>query len=345
MPQAPLAEMRVAQLIDANLDRAREGLRVIEDWCRFGIKREDLVITLKDWRQQLGSIHNDTYKKARSTETDQGIGLTHPAQGNRSSPKNIVAANCARVEEALRVLEEFARNPDPVLANTAAKIRYGLYDIEVKILEETDGSRRQKRLHLCRLCLITQPNKELISNVTKALEAGIGMVQYRSKNSNDLQRFSEAKQIAALCRDYEALFIINDRIDLALAVEADGVHLGQNDLPAAVARSLIGSERLLGKSTHQLKHIEMAEKEGVDYLGVGPVYPTTTKPESNPVGIGYVIEASKSTKLPWFAIGGIDNSNLKLVKAAGAERIAVASAIMNADDPSTKSFELLKGMA
>ena len=113
---------RVARLIDANLDRAREGLRVVEDWCRFGLERDDLVISLKDWRQRLGKLHQERYKRARSTVTDPGAGLEHLAQLDRHSPRQVVEANCGRVQEALRVLEEYGRNVDAPLAAEAAAL-------------------------------------------------------------------------------------------------------------------------------------------------------------------------------------------------------------------------------
>ena len=107
---------------------------MVEDWCRFGLGREDLVISLKDWRQRLGKLHQERYKQARSTVTDPGAGLEHPAQLDRHSPRQVVEANCGRVQEALRVLEEYGRSVDPPLASEAAAIRYGLYDLEVTCL-------------------------------------------------------------------------------------------------------------------------------------------------------------------------------------------------------------------
>ncbi|HJL68054.1 MAG TPA: thiamine phosphate synthase [Prochlorococcaceae cyanobacterium Gl_MAG_24] len=344
MSIAPIADLRVVQLIDANLDRAREGLRVVEDWCRFGLDRQELVVTLKDWRQQLGRHHLDSYKQARSTATDQGIGLSHPAQQQRQAPWHVVAANCARVQEALRVLEEFARHPDPELATTAATIRYGLYDLEVTVLHANAGAKRREQLQACRLYLITSTQIDLCSRVRAALEAGIGMVQYRNKEGSDLERLSEAKELAAICRKHGALFIINDRIDIALAVDADGVHLGQDDLPTDVARNLIGAERLLGRSTQCLAQLDKAENEGCDYVGVGPVYATATKPERQPVGLDYVKEASKATQLPWFAIGGINISTLGAVINAGAERVAVVGAVMNSKDPAAASLQLVEAL-
>ncbi|WP_320677210.1 thiamine phosphate synthase [Prochlorococcus sp. MIT 1300] len=344
MQNTPIPDPSVAQLIDANLDRAREGLRVVEDWCRFGLNRKDLVITIKDWRQKLGIHHKETYKQARSTSQDQGLGLSHQAQSNRKTTWDVVAANCARAQEALRVIEEFGRSPDPELASVAALIRYGLYELELNVLEATNGGTRHKKLSECQICLITSPNSNLTQTVDDALSVGVGMVQYRSKNISDLQMFSEAKELADLCKKYKALFIINDRIDLALALDADGVHLGQKDFPVEIARQLIGSNKLIGRSTHSLQDINQAEQEGCDYLGVGPVHKTSTKPNEKVVGLIYVEEASKATTLPWFAIGGVNGSNIKSILTAGAQRIAVVGAIMNSPNPREAAEELFEAM-
>ncbi len=335
----------VAQLIDANLDRAREGLRVIEDWCRFGLNQKELVVLLKDCRQQLGKHHHQIYKNARSTSKDQGIGISHPAQFNRDSPEQIISANCSRVQEALRVLEEFTRTTDPNLSTSASKIRYTLYDLEITILKSTLQKKRKQKLENCNLCLITAPQKGLPKIVAKALKSGLKMLQYRCKEGTDFERLMEAKELAALCKEHEALFIINDRVDLALAVDADGVHLGQADIPTDVARHLLGPEKLIGRSTHSLQELKKAEDEGCNYLGVGPTYSTQTKPNLKPTGISYLKEAFKATQLPLFAIGGINLSNLNEVLSSGATRIAVAGAIMSSNDPAIATHELLEKMS
>ncbi len=341
------SNLRVARLIDANLDRAREGLRVIEDWCRFGLDRDDLVVPLKDWRQRLGQQHHDRYRRARSSATDVAAGLGHPAQASRCSAPAIVKANASRVQEALRVLEEFGRNLDPELASTAAEIRYGLYDLEVRILEACGRQHRQERLEAAKLCLITDPDRDndlerLLQGVEAALLAGVSLVQYRRKRGHDQQRLQEAQALKALCRRFDALLIINDRIDLALLVDADGVHLGQDDLPLSEARQLLGPERLLGRSTHRLEHLLTAQEEGADYLGVGPVFATQTKRDRSPAGLSWVTEASRHATVPWFAIGGIDAETIRSVRAAGAERVAVVSAIMESNDPEAASRTLLQ---
>ncbi|MFN9546493.1 MAG: thiamine phosphate synthase [Cyanobacteriota bacterium] len=335
----------IERLLDANLDRAREGLRVLEDWCRFVLHRPDLVVRLKDLRQRLGQCHRLAYKLARHAATDAAAGLAHPAQMERSDPLAVVAANGARVQEALRVLEEFGRASDPVLAREAARIRYALYDLEVDCLRGSApaGFSRRERLAQCHLYLITSPAPNLEAVVEAALTAGVRLVQYRPKQepATDLERLEQARALRRLCQRHGALFLLNDRLDLALAVEADGVHLGQSDLPVAEARRLLGPERLIGRSTHALDHLRQAVMEGCDYVGVGPVHSTPSKPGRAAVGLAYVAAAAAECALPWFAIGGIDATNLATVRQAGAKRVALIRAITEAEDPQAATLALL----
>ncbi len=344
MSKEPLVDQRIEQLIDANLDRGREGLRVIEEWCRFGLKNKELLVKLRDWRHQLGLNHQDSYKKARSPLSDPGIGLTHPSQEKRLAPLQVVAANCSRVQEAMRVLEEFTRTSNPLLSKVASDIRYGIYEVELKIFSCSDKEKRYKKLAKCKLCLITSPSQNLLETIEKGLNSGVRMVQYRTKEADDLTKLSEARRLIKLCRKHDALFIVNDRVDIALAVGADGVHLGQNDIPIQFARQLLGNEKLIGLSTHSLKELQLAEEAGCDYLGVGPVNKSQTKPGLNSQGIDVIREASSRAHLPWFAIGGINTTNIQELVTVGAKRIAVCAAIMTADDPSRATLELLEAL-
>ncbi len=332
----------VAQLIDANLDRAREGLRVIEDWSRFGLNNKDFVITLKDWRQQLGQHHYEYYKKARSTSNDKGAGLKHPAQLNRIHPKEIVAANFARVQEALRVIEEFTRTTHPELSRISADIRYRIYDLEIDVLKASNSKVRLEILNSCKLYLITRPHPKLIKTVSLSLKAGVKMIQFRCKEGTDSENLELAKNIASLCRSHNSLFIINDRIDIAIASEADGIHLGQEDIPIEIARELIGHEKIIGLSTHSLKEIESAKKKPCDYLGVGPIYKTHSKPNKKNLGIDFIKKISNKIDIPWFAIGGINKVNISEINRLGGKKIALINAIMSAEDPYTASKELLE---
>lgn len=339
-------QQAMERLLDANLDRAREGLRVLEDWCRFVLHRPDLVSRLKDLRQRLGCSHRLAYKLARDAATDVAAGFTHPAQRERHDPLAVVAANAARVQEALRVLEEFGRTLDPPLAEEAARIRYAVYDLEVECLRggSPEGLSRRERLAQCSLYLITSPVPNLEGVVEAALTAGVRLVQYRPKQdpATDVERLRQARTLRQMCHRHGALFLVNDRLDLALAAEADGVHLGQSDLPVAEARQLLGPERLLGRSTHAPDQLRQAVQEGCDYVGVGPVHSTPSKPGRPSVGLAYVTTAAADCPIPWFAIGGIEAANLAAVQQAGAQRVAVIRAITEAADPGAATLRLLQ---
>jgi thiamine-phosphate pyrophosphorylase len=164
-----------------------------------------------------------------------------------------------------------------------------------------------------------------------ALRGGVDVVQLRVKDRSDDELLPVARELRRLCSAFGALFVVNDSPSLALAADADGVHIGQEDVPLAEARSVVGTGRLVGLSTHGVEQIR--EAAGADYLGVGPVFETPTKPGRPAVGLEFVREAARSARVPWFAIGGIDEETLPGVLAAGAERIAVVRAITDAPDP------------
>ncbi len=344
MSVTPPSDNRIAQIIDANLDRAREGLRVMEDWCRFGLKRNDFSTQIKDWRQQLGAHHHYVYRQARLTSEDPALGSSHPLQKKRSTPEAIFIANSSRVQEALRVIEEFTRITDPGLSKIATKIRYETYEIEVNVLKAKAVMDKRKTLRDCSIYLITTNKKNQKEIVLQSLEAGVKIVQYREKFLNDNEKVNQAKDLASLCKKYNSLFIVNDRIDIALAVDADGIHLGQEDIPTKIARELIGSEKIIGRSTHCLEDIKNAEEEGCDYIGIGPIFPSETKKNLRPIGIDYLRKGLDNTPLPAFAIGGINVSNINKLSQINNLRIAVSDAIINSNDPFSTTKKLLKSL-
>lgn len=317
------------RILDANLDRAREGLRVIEEWCRFGLDDTALVALCKQLRQTLGHWHHHDFRLARDTPGDVGTALTHAHEESRADVPAVLQANLCRVQEALRALEEYGKIYDPAMGTACKQMRYQVYTLESRLLSQN----RLSRLHQATLCLVTTPMDGLNIAVEAALQGGVKLVQYRDKDADDLVRLARAKTLRSLCHQYQALFIVNDRVDIALAVEADGVHLGQQDLPVAAARRLLGADRIIGRSTTNPEELAQAFQEGVDYLGVGPVYATPTKTDKAVAGLDYVRYAATHATLPWFAIGGIDAQNVPEVRAAGANRVAVVRAIMKADNP------------
>lgn len=326
---AQITELAIFRILDANLDRAREGLRIIEEWCRFGLNHSAMMEQIKHLRQTLAAWHTPQMRLARDTPGDLGTHLTHPQEAERSSLTAVLQANFCRVQEALRVLEEYGKLYKSEFAAACKDMRYQTYTMESELL----GHHRFQQLLRSHTYLVTTPCDNLLGIVEAALQGGVSIVQYRDKDTDDCIRLETARRLKELCHRYSALFIINDRVDLALAVDADGVHLGQQDLPIATARQLLGSQRILGRSTTNPDEMAKAIEEGADYIGVGPVYATPTKPGKPAAGLDYVRYAASHAPIPWFAIGSISPENLTEVLQAGAQRVAVVRAIMQAENP------------
>ena len=335
-------DLQISQIIDANLDRAREGLRVLEDWARFGLGQENIVIKLKNYRQILGKNHLDLYKKSRNRINDPSKGLTHVEQINRKSPEKIISSNSARVQEALRVIEEFSRGHNKNLSKIASEIRYEIYTLEIELL---NFNSRQKALKIIRenhLYTITNQKENLLEIIEDILIGGVKIVQYRFKEGNDKDHLNEAILINKLCKKYNSLFIVNDRIDIALASNADGIHLGQGDLDIKTARQILGDSKIIGISANNSNDISNALIDGCDYMGIGPVFKSLTKKNKKPLGVDKIISLTRELKIPWFAIGGINKENIATLKKCGFKKVALVSEIMNSQDPQREASMLIK---
>jgi thiamine-phosphate pyrophosphorylase len=335
-----MSNVPVYRILDANLDRAREGLRVVEEWCRFGLNNIELAGLCKQLRQELGSWHRHEFRLARDTPADVGTEITHIREEARANVTDVLRANLSRVQEALRVLEEYGKVYSSAMGLACKHMRYQVYTLESQLLLQE----RKQRLQDTTLYLITSPSDTLDETVEVALQGGVRLVQYRDKDPDDAARLTRARSLRSLCQRYRALFIVNDRVDLALAADADGVHLGQQDLPVEAARQLLGSYRLIGRSTTSPTELKRAMEEDIDYIGVGPVFATPTKADKAVAGLDYVRYAAAHSTLPWFAIGGIDRQNLPQVIQAGAQRVAIARAIMQAADPSSAVRQALASL-
>lgn len=176
------------------------------------------------------------------------------------------------------------------------------------------------------------------------IEAGVGMVQLRDKDLTDNQLIAKARIFAQACRDNGALFIVNDRVDVALLSGADGVHLGQDDAAPDDVRKIAGNDFIIGVSTHTPEQIDSANKTNADYIGVGPIHETPTKPGRPAVGLDLVRYAARASQKPFFPIGGLDASNAAEVIDAGAQSISVLRAISSASDPTAATRELVDVM-
>jgi thiamine-phosphate pyrophosphorylase len=332
------------RILDAAANRAREGLRVVEDYVRFTLEDRHLTSLLKNWRhhlaEALGAIDSDQLVASRDTRSDVGTSVRTRREGIRHSPQEVVTANLKRVEEATRTLEEFGKVLSSELGRRLEALRYELYTIE-KAIVVTRAS--QARLEGRELYVLV--SSELCPHgsgpvIHAALAGGAGVIQVREKRMSD----RELTTYGSLVRDWTArsgaLFIMNDRPDLALLTGADGVHVGQDELTVRDARRIVGPSRLVGVSTHTIEQARQAVLDGADYIGVGPVFSSTTKTFSQLAGLEFVRQVAGEITLPAYAIGGINLENVDQVLAAGAWGIAVSGAVCGAEDPAHVASDL-----
>jgi len=339
-----LDDLRIAQIVDANLDRAREGLRVLEDWARFALGRKDLVNNFKNFRQILGKQHLKIYKESRNFIKDTSAGLSHPEQFKRNEVSSIISSNAGRVQEALRVIEEFSRDHNQNLSKISSDIRYEIYNLEIVLLEAQSNYSLRKILNENDLYFITIDNENLFEKIKNILEGGVKIIQLRFKQGKDSDNLEFAIRVRELCNNFDALFIVNDRVDIALASKADGVHLGQDDIDIKSARNILGFSKIIGISASNEWDIKKAIKDGCDYLGIGPVFATNTKKEKVPLGIDTLKSLTKDISIPWFAIGGIKQENIYLLKENNIRKIAIISDLINSKNPKEKAIMIINSL-
>ena len=333
----------VYRLLDVNLNRAREALRVLEDVARFVLDdpllvaefktlRHDLAAATRGWEPD-GLIHRDT-------PGDVGTSITTAAEQSRADVTAVAVAAGKRLGEALRSIEEFGKVLDPAAAAAVEAIRYRTYELERRLRVVLDGAGRFEPVRL--YVLITEsackwPWKQVAE---AAVAGGAHALQLREKELDGGELLSRARWIVDLCKANRVISIINDRIDVAIAAGADGVHVGQTDLPAAEVRKLVGRRLIVGVSTHTLEQARQAAVDGADYIGCGPVFPSPTKPRPFLPGLGFAAEIASAIRLPAVAIAGITPANLPQVLATGMTRVAVTSAVTQSDDPARGNCRL-----
>ncbi len=210
-------------------------------------------------------------------------------------------------------------------------------------MSETAPRKRLFDLSDVHLYFVTTPPREgqtYLSMVEAACQGGADMVQLREKNLPARELLALCKDLQAVCDRFGALFILNDRVDVAAAADVDGVHVGQDDLPVRQARRILGHRKLLGCSTHSVAQAFQAQGDGADYVSCGPVFATPTKPDYKPVGLDLVKQYRALVRVPFVAIGGIDGENVESVVRAGADRVAVVRALGAAPDPEVAARRL-----
>jgi thiamine-phosphate pyrophosphorylase len=335
------------RIIDANLNRATEATRILEEIARFLLDDKDLSQQLKDIRHKINLVQEKDYEnclKSRNTQDDVGVDMENST--HRNDIENIFKANIKRLQQALRTLSEYSFE-DNKSSELFEKLRYKSYTLEQIMWERLKEKYNKLKLSDKKLYLVTNSDKfetqdEFLNAVALALKGGIDILQLREKNLCTKDFVELAKKVKQLCDLYDVIFIVNDRVDIAMLAEADGIHVGQDDMKISDVRKLVGENMIIGKSTHAIEQAQGAIEEGVDYIGVGPVFETPTKKGRKAVGLEYVKWVSENIKIPAFAIGGIDLTNCEDVLNNGIGRIAVVRAIINSENPQKSAEEFLK---
>jgi thiamine-phosphate pyrophosphorylase len=340
--------MDTARVLDAAANRAREGLRVVEDYCRFVLDDAFLSRILKELRHDLATALTElsplTLLEARETQRDVGTGVSTPSELDRGSLRDVVQVNLKRLQESLRSLEEFGKIHNSYLGRAVEQLRYRAYTLERAILLGALARHRLQGARLYVLLSASQCTAALDWTIAEAASGGAHIVQLREKNLPDRELLERALQVRRWTCQAGVLFIVNDRPDIARLVEADGVHLGQDDLPVKEARRLLGPDAVIGVSTHNIEQVRQAVLDGATYLGVGPAFPSGTKSFADFPGLEFIRQAVDETSLPAFVLGGINLDTITAAVAAGARRVAVSQAIAHADDPRAVAATLLAAL-
>ncbi len=332
-------ERAAYRIVDANFNRAREALRVMEEYCRFALNAGTLSERCKRLRHELcaavAPLDTGRLLAGRDTAGDVGVGQRVEGQHERASLKDCFTAAAKRLTEALRALAEVVQAHDRAVAEAVERLRYEAYTLEKDIVLFSEPAEKFNRVRLYVIITSNLP-AEVLALTSKCATGGADCIQLRAKDIPDDLLFAVAVEFVEICREMGTLSIINDRADIATAAGADGVHLGQHDLPVEQARRIQLSPLIIGKSTHSLRELEGALPGQPSYVSLGPAFPTPTKPGIAIAGPEYIrqgLDRLAGTGISHVAIGGITPDNVEQVIQAGAERVAVSTAITRTADP------------
>lgn len=290
---------KVFQITDANINRVAEGLRVIEEYARFIWKNKTITDQLAALRKQINLTETHRREHLMCRDTSQDMRAKEPP-ATRPDLVHLLTANFKRVEEGLRVLEEYTGNP---LYN---QLRYDMYMLEKEILLSVEKPKMNPGYYVI---------SDQVEVLERALKSGVSLVQLRDKHADKTTYFNNAKRLQPIAKTYKTPFIINDYLDIALLLNADGFHSGQDDLPVSEQRKLLGPDKLIGRTTHTLEQGLKAQAEGADYVSVGPIWETPSKPGRAGIGLDYLKEALTQLDIPYVAIGGINLDNIDEILA------------------------------
>jgi thiamine-phosphate pyrophosphorylase len=336
-------QVGASRVLDAAGNRAREALRVVEDYCRFVLDDSFLCRELKQLRHDLTealAVAGNGLIAARDTLADVGTAINTLQEQARVSIMAVVEANFKRLQEALRSVEEFSKLRSRLSGLRVEQLRYRSYTLERAVWMGAGGRQRLSGVRLYVLISSAQCTADLEWTIQEAAAGGAQIFQLREKHLDDRKLLEQARRVRQATRNAGCLLIVNDRPDIARLVGADGVHLGQDDLPLKEARCILGTEGLIGVSTHTIEQVRHAVLHGASYIGLGPVFPSATKGFAVYPGLDFVRAAVAETSLPAFSIGGVNLETIGAAVAAGAERVAVSEAVCKASDPRSAAAQM-----
>jgi thiamine-phosphate pyrophosphorylase len=339
------------RIIDANLNRAGEGLHLLEDVARLMLNDANLTQQLKTIRHEIlrgDRSFNQQLVQSRDSEGDVGVEIEVPGEAKEKELPIMVVANARRVQEALRILEELSKIPGaaPKLDGEKFKqARFDLYAIERELLSRLLRQDKTERLSGLYAIIDSESlgGRRHVEVAEQLIRGGAKIIQFRDKFRSKGELLTIAQQLKKLCAEHSVLFIMNDYLDMALAAGADGLHLGQEDLPIPVARKLLPIDIILGCSVTTVDQAKAAESSGADYIAVGSIYPTSSKERAKVVGLERLRQIRQAVSLPLVAIGGINKDNVAEVVAAGANAAAVISAVLQAKDVEEAARQIIAG--
>jgi len=336
----------IHRILDANFNRAREALRVVEDCGRFALNDPAITAMAKHLRSNLKEILTampvEEMLTARDTAGDIGTEISSPTERRREGLGDVAVAACKRLTEALRTIEEYSKFVAPGETQKIERMRYDSYTLEQRLVGRLNTTARFAGIKLYALVTSKYCSGSLRDCARAAIAGGAGAIQLREKEVTDAQFLAMAAELRELTDETGRLFIVNDRPDIAAIIGADGVHLGQHDLPIAEARRLLRPGAIVGRSAHSIGQARAAVNEGADYVSIGPIFETDTKDAGKPVGVELLAEAAGELSVPLAPIGGITAENVGELVAAGAKCVAVCSAVCCAKDPKAAAEAILK---
>ena len=330
----------IERWMDASANRAAEGLRVLEDIARFSFNQPVTAAQAKAARHLLRTLHESTWIAARDTSNDLGRTPTGTNPSPRQAAWNdLIRANANRASEALRALAEaFGQQGRGEAAGQCEQARFAVYDVEKVLLAALPAQRLwTEKLYVL---IDTQTCADPVAATQATAANGAGIVQLRGKDLNTEAYWRLAQELQQIVRQAGGLFIVNDHIDIAAAIRADGVHVGQGDAPVALARAALGDQALIGVSCHSLDDLQAAQATTADYVGMGPMFATSTKAHEPARGPELLDALRDELRLPSYAIGGLSLERTCDLLPHIPHGIAVASAIGSASDvaAATRAF-------